>query len=229
MKKLRLVVSCTIVCCMLAGSCTHEGGVTDIDGNTYQTVRIGSQEWMAENLKTTRYRDGSDIECPGTDDDSWENNTSGAYAWHDNDINNKETYGALYNWPAVNSARGLCPEGWHIPTDTEWQTLVDYLGGEEIAGGSMKSTRTEPEAHPRWDSPNTGATNHSGFAALPGGLRRSDGTFRESGVYSAWWAATEDDATETEAWHRSISYFDTLVFHFVYGKGSGMSIRCVKD
>lgn len=202
------------------------GTVTDIEGNIYKTITIGKQEWMAENLKTARYSDGTPLACPGTDMQAWENNSSGAYAWHNNNSDNRNIYGALYNWPAVTSPHGLCPSGWHVPSDAEWQQLVDYLGGESVAGGAMKSTRTEPEPHPRYKSPNAGATDSSGFSGLPGGLRRSNGTFRDSGFYGAWWSTT--DGGKDDAWHRSIFYTDTTVYHFVYGKGSGMSVRCVK-
>ena len=203
-----------------------KGTVTDIDGNVYQTINIGEQEWMAENLKTIRYRDGTSIEYPGDDVSAWERNTAGAYAWHNNDIDNKDPYGALYNWQATKNTKGLCPSGWHVPTDTEWQILVDCLGGGSIAGGEMKSTRTDPDPHPRYNDPNTGATDRSGFSGLPAGLRRSNGTFRDIGFYGAWWSVT--DGTAGDAWHRSIFYADTTVYHFVYGKSSGMSIRCVR-
>ena len=172
------------------------------------------------------YANGNPIPCPG-DNTAWENNTDGAYAWHNNDIKNREPYGALYNWAAVKSPEGLCPDGWHIPSDEEWQTLVDHLGGDDLAGGEMKSTLTDPAPHPRWNKPNTGATNSSGFSGLPGGLRRSNGTFRQIGQYGAWWTTT--DGEKGDAWHRSILFADTLVYHFVYGKGSGMSVRCIKD
>ena len=144
-----------------------------------------------------------------------------AYAWHNNNIDNKALYGALYNWAAVTCPNGLCPSGWHVPSDAEWQQLVDYLGG------AMKSSRTEPDPHPRYNAPNTGATNSSGFSGLPGGLRRSNGTFRDRGFYGAWWSTTE--GSKEDAWHRSIFYTDTTVYHFIYGKGSGMSVRCVRD
>ena len=202
------------------------GTITDIDGNVYKTITIGEQEWMAENLKAIRCRDGTSIEYPGADVSAWESNTAGAYAWHNNNIDNKDIYGALYNWHAVTNTNGLCPSGWNVPTDTEWQILVDYLGGGSIAGGKIKSTRTEPDPHPRYNDPNTGATNGSGFSGLPGGLRRSNGTFRDIGFYGAWWSTTEGDVVD--AWHRSIFYADTTVYHFVYGKGSGMSVRCVR-
>ena len=201
--------------------------LTDIEGNTYKTVRIGNQVWMAENLKTATYANTTPIPCPGSNNIAWENNTDGAYSWHGNNIENKERYGALYNWAAVKNPNGLCSDGWHVPSDEEWQTLVDYLGGDELAGGEMKSTVTDPAPHPRWDKPNTGATNSSGFNGLPAGLRRSNGTFREIGPYGAWWTTT--DGEKDDAWHRSIFLADTLVYHFIYGKGSGMSVRCIKD
>jgi len=233
MKKLNLFVIFTFGFCLLSGGCDEvindgiEGTVTDIDGNEYRTITIGKQEWMAENLKTITYQDGTPIEYPGEDNSSWENNTEGAYAWHYNNSDNHDIYGVLYNWNAVNNTSGLCPVDWHVPTDEEWQTLVDYLGGDDIAGGTMKSTRTDPDPHPRYNSPNNGATNKSGFSGLPGGLRRSNGSFRDTGFYGAWWASDEGD--EVDTWHRSIFNLDTTVYHFVYGKGSGMSIRCVKD
>jgi uncharacterized protein (TIGR02145 family) len=201
--------------------------LTDIAGNTYPTVRINDQVWMAENLETGTYANGAPIPCPGTDNTAWENNTDGAYSWHGNDVNNKGPYGALYNWAAVKNPNGLCPDGWHVPSDEEWQILVDYLGGDDLAGGTMKSTITDPAPHPRWSKPNIGATNSSGFNGLPAGLRRSNGTFREIGPYGAWWTAT--DGEKGDAWHRSIFFADTQVYHFVYGKGSGMSVRCIKD
>jgi len=233
MKAIYVFFVIAVSCCIFFGGCEEkvpdgiEGVVTDIDGNEYQTITIGGQEWMAENLKTLTYRDGTPIEYPGEDNASWEDNTDGAYAWHDNNSDNHDTYGVLYNWPAVNNPGGLCPEGWHMPTDDEWQRLVDYLGGSEVGGGAMKSTRTEPGPHPRYNAPNNGATNSSGFTGLPGGLRRSNGSFRETGLYGAWWAS--DEGEELDTWHRSIFNLDTTVYHFVYGKGSGMSIRCVKD
>ena len=233
MKKFNILFVVVLVLSVLYAGCDRcglgsiEGTVTDIEGNVYKTITIGNQEWMAENLKTTTYRDGTDIDFPDTDDIAWENNTDGAYSWHSNDIANKDTYGALYNWYAATSSSGLCPEDWHVPSDEEGQTLVDYLGGDDIAGGSLKATQTDPEPHPRWNAPNNGATDCSGFSAFPGGLRRSNGTFREIGLYGAWWSTTDD--VEEDAWHRSIYHLETRVYHFGYGEGSGMSVRCVRD
>lgn len=137
--------------------------VTDYDGNVYQTVLIGDQCWMMENLKVTHYRNGDPIPHV-TDGVTWGNLTSGAYCNYNNDEGNVATYGRLYNWYAVDDSRNIAPAGWHVPSDAEWQTLVDYLGGDAVAGGKMKEAGTT-----HWASPNTGATNESGFTALPGG------------------------------------------------------------
>lgn len=142
----------------------EKGTVTDVDGNVYQTIGIGSQFWIAENLKTTKYNDGTSIPLV-TDNRDWSLLFTPAYCWYNNDeINNKITYGALYNWYTLNTGK-LCPSGWHVPNNTEWAVLASYLGGPEVAGGKMKVPGTD-----YWNSPNTGATNSSGFSAFPGGL-----------------------------------------------------------
>jgi uncharacterized protein (TIGR02145 family) len=148
-------------------------GVKDIDNNRYEIETIGSQTWMAENLKTTRYNDGSAIPLIADDDTAWgtaSTNKAPAYTWYGNDVSNLITYGALYNWYAIdmllNGSKNVCPTGWHVPTDVEWTTLTNYLGGTGLAGGKMKEAGL---AH--WTSPNSGATNESGFAGLPSGYR----------------------------------------------------------
>ncbi len=160
---------------------TPSDTVTDIDGNVYHTVTIGTQVWLVENLKTTRYNDGTSIPLV-TDSAAWSNADTSAYCWYNNDIANKNTYGALYNWFTVNTGK-LAIAGWHIPTDAEWTTLTDYLGGESIAGGKLKETGTT-----HWRSPNAGATNESGFTALPGGHRDVNGTFSAMGDDGFWWS-----------------------------------------
>jgi uncharacterized protein (TIGR02145 family) len=202
------------------------GTVTDIDNNVYQTVKIGNQWWMAENLITTRYRDG--VTIPNvTDDSQWENLTTGAWAYYNNDASNDGTYGKLYNWYAVDDTRGLCPEGWHVPSDDEWTMLVDFLGGREVAGGKMKSTRTDPDPHPRWRSPNTGATNESGFSGLPGHSRFSDGSYGPIGYYGFWWSSTE--LTTVSAWFRVLFYNNGDVYRDYGYKRAGFSVRCLRD
>ena len=159
--------------------------VTDIDGNVYNTVTIGTQVWMVENLKTTRFNDGSAIQLV-SDDTVWSNLTSPGYCWYDNDeATNKDPFGALYNWYTVNSGK-LCPAGWHLPTDDEWDIIVNYLDGDTIAGGKMKETGTT-----LWNSPNTGATNSSGFTGLPGGFCNFNGNFYSIGFNGSWWSTTE--------------------------------------
>lgn len=137
--------------------------VLDTDGNIYHTVVIGNQVWIVENLKTTRYNDGTSIPLV-TGNTEWINLTTPGYCWYDNDITNKETYGALYNWYAVQTNK-ICPAGWHVPSDSEWTALTDFLGGESTAGGKLKEAGTM-----HWDSPNTGATDESGLTLLPGGF-----------------------------------------------------------
>ena len=198
-----------------------EDPVTDIEGNFYQTIRIGTQVWMTENLKTTKYKDATDIPLV-TDNTAWLNLTTGAYCWYDNDeATYGDTYGALYNWHTVNTGN-LCPTGWHVPTDAEWTTLTDYLGGESVAGGKLKEIGTT-----HWNSPNTGATNESGFTALPGSSRRSSGTFDYVGSNGRWWSSTE--YFNYSAWHRRMLYDDSGVGRDDYNKKSGLSVRCVRD
>ncbi len=198
--------------------------VTDIDGNKYKTVVIGDQEWMAENLKTTKYHDGTDISLE-EENKEWIAITTPAYCWVSNDIANKDIFGALYNWQAVNTGK-LCPKGWHVATDEEWTKLTDFLGGFDIAGGKMKATGID-----FWNSPNTGASNESGFSALPGGYRYGyfwgSGDFYEKGLNGYFWTATE--YTETHSWTRTVNAERTKVYRSVFVKNNGFSVRCIKD
>jgi uncharacterized protein (TIGR02145 family) len=200
--------------------------IKDIDGNVYKTVIIGNQEWFAENLKTTKYNNGTPI--PNVSCNSvWSNTTSGAYAWYENDeVTYKNTYGAFYNWYAVNTGN-LCPTGWHVPTNAEWTTLTDFAGGGSVAGGKLKSTRTEPDTHPRWDRPNTGATDEYGFSALPGGLRLHMGTFCDIGGRNYWWSSTE--CGTNRAWYRAMYYNFIDVLRHDTSMQLGLSVRCVRD
>lgn len=198
------------------------GTMTDQDGNTYKTVTIGTQTWMAENLKTTKYRNG-DVIPNVPDNTQWRNLTSGAYCNYNNDTAVANIYGRLYNWHAVNDSRTIAPAGWHIPSDDEWRTLTTFLGGQIGAGGKLKETGTS-----HWKTPNTGATNETGFTALPGGNRTgSDFTFAYIGVFGTWWSATETDPTS--AWCREISKNDADIEASFPPKEFGFSIRCVKD
>ena len=195
--------------------------VTDIDGNVYNTIRIGTQLWMSENLKVTRYQNGNSI--PNiTDNSQWGSLTTGAYGNYDNDANNANTYGHLYNWYAVTNSSNICPTGWHIPTDSEWTILSDFLGGESIAGGKMKEVGTT-----HWSSPNTDATNSSGFTGLPGGLRSSNGFYYSIGSTGYWWSSTESSATS--AWRRKLYAYDATIEKNYNEKSYGFSVRCVCD
>ncbi len=196
--------------------------LTDLDGNVYQTIVIGTQEWMAENLKTTKLNDGVDLPNV-TDNIAWGGMSStGAYCYYMNDaIGNAEVYGALYNWFAVGTGK-LCPTGWHVPTDEEWDTLIDYLGGETVAGGKMKATGTS-----LWNPPNSMADNESGFTAIPGGYRNNVGGFEYTGWIGAWWSATESNAGR--AYGRDVAYNDAFVAKPNFYKQNGVSVRCVKD
>ncbi len=191
------------------------------NGVTYNTVQIGSQCWLKENLKTTHYNDGTSIPNV-TDNAIWETTTSGAYCCYDNNPSNCNTYGALYNWYAVNTDK-LCPNGWHVPSDAEWTTLVNYLGGASVAGGALKEAGTS-----HWSSPNTSATNSSGFSALPGGHRYySDGSFVTLGYFGYWWSSTEGDGSN--AWGRYLVYDNAYVGRLDYSKRNGFSVRCLRD
>jgi uncharacterized protein (TIGR02145 family) len=206
---------------------SNSGTVKDIDGNTYKTVKIGDQLWMAENLKTTKYKDGTPIPNE-TDDSYWSSLSTGVYCWYNNDYSTYgSVYGALYNWFSVETGN-LCPTGWHVPTDAEWTILTDFLGGDSVAGGKLKSTGTIEAASGLWHKPNTGATNSSGFTALPGGYRGDyNGNFSDVGSYGNWWSSTA--YSTTHAWYRVLYYYDSDVYRSNDGKKDGFSVRCVRD
>lgn len=213
------------------------GTVTDIDGNVYETLVIGSQIWMTENLKVTHYRNGDPI--PNiTNDDAWSDLTTGAYVWYDNNVSWKDSYGAMYNWFAVDNARGLAPAGWHVPTVDEWTILTDYIGGiDSPHGNELKSCRQvnsplggecNTDEHPRWsqDDNNWGSDDY-GFSALPGGYRHSSGEFYTIGNYGYWWSST--DLSSEYAWNRRLDYNAGNVTPATYTKVNGSSVRCIKD
>jgi uncharacterized protein (TIGR02145 family) len=179
------------------------------------------QEWMAENLRTSIYANGDTIQNV-TDNFQWNDLTSGAWVHYGDASQLENTYGKLYNWYAVTDPRNVCPTGWHVPSDTDWTILTDYLGGVSVAGGKMKSTGTQ-----YWQSPNTNATNESGFSGLPGGNRLPPGQYSLMGVYGYWWSSTEINTTNafyhTAAFDESILYWQDAV------KSNGFSIRCLRD
>lgn len=202
--------------------------VTDVDGNVYNTVLIGDQCWMAENLKVTRYNNETPITYPGEDNSAWENNTEGAYAWYNNDYDTYgSVYGALYNWHAVNNESNLCPTDWNVPSDEDWTTLVNYLGVSSVAGGKMKTTGTIEVGDGLWYEPNEGATNESGFSGLPGGFRNVSGEFANIGLWANWWSSTEH--LDLHAWARWLIYNSSDVDRSNWNKQVGFSVRCFRD
>ena len=200
------------------------GSITDIDGNKYATIQIGTQTWMAENLRTTKYNDGTAIPNV-TDNTAWQNLTTGAYSVYNFSPENETTYGKLYNGYAVSTGK-LCPKGWHIPTDAEWTQLETYLGSN--AGLKMKSIGNSTDGTGLWGKyTNTEGTNTSGFSGLPGGGRNGDGTYASMGSLGFWWSSTEYNTYG--AWYRSLSYSSSNVNRYYSGKKSGFSCRCARD
>jgi uncharacterized protein (TIGR02145 family) len=208
------------------------GTMTDIDGNTYQTVKIGNQWWMAENLKVTHYRNGDPIPNV-TGDIDWANLTTGAYCAYDNDENNADTYGYLYNWYAVDDRGEIAPDGWHVPTDDEWKELEMYLGMSQSnadgvgwrgtnEGGKLKETGSE-----HWNNPNTGATNESGFSALPLGDRTDIGSFNNLRSYAIFWSSSAYQSIS--AYSRKLIYNQSNVYRDPDVNNRGYAIRCIKD
>lgn len=195
--------------------------VKDIDGNSYKTIKVGEQIWMAENLKTTRYNDGTDIPLI-TGNDDWSVLESPGYCWYNNDsLLYAGGFGGLYNWYSVETAK-LCPPGWYVPDDEDWTILVNYLGGESVAGGKLKEVGTR-----HWHSPNTDASNESGFTARAGGQRNSEGVFEYVGQYGVWWSSTQTDLHT--AWTRGISHGGMTIGRGFSDKKTGRSVRCVRE
>jgi len=194
--------------------------VTDIDGNLYHTITIGKQTWMVENLKTTKYNDGTSIPLI-TDGYQWINLTSPAYSWANNDINSKDVYGALYNFYSISTGK-LAPNGWHVPTDSDWVTLENYLGGPNISGAKMKESGTT-----HWLSPNSGATNESGFSALPGGYRSiSTGDFIDEGIWGCWWSSTISNGS---VWRVILTNTSSAFDYKLDVLNYGFSVKCIKN
>jgi uncharacterized protein (TIGR02145 family) len=193
---------------------------TDIDNNHYTTVAIGSQVWMAENLKTTKLNDGTVIPSV-TDNTAWGSLSTPGYCWYNNDAVTNTTYGPLYNWFAVNTAK-LAPVGWHIPSNAEWTALTTFLGGENVAGGKLKETGIS-----HWSTPNAGATNAYGFSALPAGYRNSVGSYIDINNSGNWWSSTIN--TLPYIFYRYMNNNNANVYHDYSTDTYGFSIRCIKD
>jgi uncharacterized protein (TIGR02145 family) len=198
--------------------------VSDKDGNVYNPVTIGTQVWLIENLKVTHYRNGDPIDNV-TDQTQWDALTAGAYSNYNNDVSNAVTYGRLYNWYAVSDIRNIAPEGWHVPTVSDWTTLLDYLGGTSVACNKLRET-----GNVHWDALNGGdgnkyATNSSGFTALPGGFRIVGETFEYMSDFGFWWSNSESSADNADYLYMTI----TSVSLESYKKAIGGSVRCIKD
>jgi uncharacterized protein (TIGR02145 family) len=214
-----IIFAMTLFCIGLTGCRTTS--LKDFEGNEYKTVTLGTQEWMAENLKTTKYNDGTPIQMV-TDNEAWVKLTTPAFSWYNNDsTENKNTYGALYNWYTVNTNK-LCPAGWHVPADGEWMTLTTFLEGFRIAGGKLKEKGTG-----HWKSPNTSATNETGFNALPGGYRSIEGVFNYIRISGYWWSSTEYNESSIFFWN--MVYKFSNIYKSRSEKYCGFSVRCLKD
>jgi|GEM_PF-1420682 len=199
---------------------TNPSTVFDINGNQYNYRAIGEQFWMVENLKTTKFNDGSDIPLI-TNNSEWNNLSTPAYCWAKNDeATYKNPYGALYNWYTVKSEK-ICPLGWHVPSDEEWKILTYYVGGTSVAGGNLKEI-----GFSHWESPNEGASDDYGFAGLPGGFRGS--SFFDVEVHGYWWSSTLSE-TEGRSWIRELSYHLELIQILKHPNSHGLSIRCIRD
>ncbi len=224
--KNEILFTVTLFCLELTG--IQAQTVKDIDGNVYKSITVGTQVWIVENLKTTKYNDGLSIPLV-IDNKAWKALNTSAYCWYNNDeITYKNKYGALYNWYTVNTNK-LCPKDWHVPTDAEWRTLTTYLGGEGVAGGKMKEKGT---AH--WDSPNIGATNESGFTALSSGVRNMSGEFDYSGSNvemfrsnGYWWSSTE--LYFYNAYYRRLYHTLSDIYSSLSDKRFGFSVRCLQN
>jgi len=205
-------------------TCTEQSSINE--KVKFESVKIGNQIWMLKNLDIERFRNG-DIIPQITDSAKWANTQSPGWCYFDNDPSNGKIFGKLYNRYAVEDKRCLAPVGWHIPTEKDWEELEEFLGADSVVGGSLKSTGTIENKDGLWFAPNTGATNKSGFSALPGGYRYPDGTFFGLGYYGYWWAFTGVDTNNT--WHRFLHYQGSYIHYLDYGPNAGLSIRCLKN
>ena len=191
-------------------------------------VRIGTQVWMTKNLNVSRYRNGDPIPQV-TNQTQWDNLTTGAWCYYNNNPANGTIYGKLYNWYAVNDPRGLAPQGWHVPSDTEWTILTNFLGGLDMAGGKLKAIGTLEGGTGLWGVPNVEGTNTSGFTGLPGGFRYYNGpiSFYLISTAGYWWSSSEYEISN--AWSRYVDTNTSYTFEEHYGKLTGFSVRCVKN
>lgn len=225
-----------VIAMLIINSCSKEDDeyLYDSDGNKYSVVHIAGHYWMKENLRTMSYSDGTGLLILQHDAVEWASAGPACCIYDPDGIDGIDSesemrthYGVLYNWYAVTSNSGLCPEGWRVPTNDDWEDLIEALGGEDVAGGKMKSSRSAPEDHPRWNSANTGATNEADFYAYPAGCRTSLGEFFDLGDYAYWWTSTEYDASFAVSWY--VGYDGTYIDYNYRKKRTGYSVRCIRD
>ncbi len=199
-------------------------GLVDIQGNSYQTVIIGNQEWMSSNLKVRRWKNGDFIPYISSNSNWASATTPGLCILNNDSATNFQNYGYLYNFYVIEDPRGLCPNGWKVPSDSEWVVLETFLGGLSVAGGKLKSTST------LWSAPNTGATNSSGFSALPGGLRDYPGNFSSWAATANFWTSTERQMVGyADGWYRAIWFNGNQLQRLSYSKKDGFSVRCMRN
>jgi uncharacterized protein (TIGR02145 family) len=202
------------------------GTMTDQEGNEYRTIVIGTQEWMAENLNTSVYRNGDAI-ATSLNDAGWQSTANGAWSHYNNEVSYACPHGKLYNWYACVDARQLCPAGWHVPSDSEWSVLMTFLGGTDIAGGKLKSTGTLQQADGLWYAPNAGATNSAGFSGAPQGYRYFTGEYDLVGSNVFWWSTDAFLTNNAISWF--LSHTESGSFRSDFDKNSGFSVRCIRD
>lgn len=235
------IVSVTGVSCKKKTDTTpapETGTVTDIDNNTYKTIKIGNQWWMAENLRVKTYRNGWPInEMTSTSPDSvWAQKTKGSFCKYDYDDNMGKKYGMLYNWYVITDTSNIAPAGWHIPTDDEWKTLETYLGMSQADAdkvnwrGTDQGDKLKVQAPTDWASGTSWGTNESGFTALAGSCRLFNAAWGNPGTSNTafWWSSTTH-TSDNQAWYRYLDHNNSNVFRYHASKNYGMSIRCVKD
>jgi uncharacterized protein (TIGR02145 family) len=240
--KTRLLVILNIIFSILVVlfvSCEKQEnkGIKDIDGNFYDTVRIGTQVWMTENLKTTKYADGTPIPFVNSKD-TWNllGNIGKAYCWYNNDVGNKDIYGALYTWAAatngasnsntiLSNVQGVCPTGWHLPSEAEWTELETYLGGDKIAGAKLKEAGN---AH--WYDNSAGVTNETGFTGLPGGNCNNNGSYQNLHIIGYYWSSSESNVDPVNA-GMIMSFLNQTNNSYITLKIKlwGASVRCIMD
>jgi uncharacterized protein (TIGR02145 family) len=213
----------------LATSCKKDNDdtetVTDIDGNVYNTVTIGTQVWLKENLKTTKYRNGDAIGTTNPPTLDYSSESTPKYQWAcDGNESNVSVYGRLYTGYAVTDSRGLCPTGWHVATRDEWITLIDFVGGEMVAGGILKEKGTS-----HWNAPNTDAIDKYGFTAVPAGWRDYDGEFGDKGKYALWWTSSQFESYPNNLWYVQMKDNSAGAPWSQATKNWGSSVRCIKD